>query len=65
MRKTILTVAAAAMLTLAGAATAEAGCYRLGLTGYHWYRYCFGPRFIYPHHRHCHWRYGRRVCWYS
>jgi hypothetical protein len=39
---------------------AQAGCYRLGETGYHWYRYCLGPSFIYPHHRIC--RHGR--CWY-
>jgi hypothetical protein len=30
--------AAAMMPTSAGAA----GCYRLGETGYHWYRFCFG-----------------------
>jgi len=35
MRKAIATAAAATMLVLAGAGTAEAGCYRLGLTGYH------------------------------
>ena len=39
---------------------AEAGCYRFGETGYHWYRHCFGPSFIYPHHRVC--RHGH--CWY-
>ncbi len=38
----------------------EAGCYRLGETGYHWYRSCFGPRRIYPRHRVC--RHG--YCWY-
>jgi len=31
-----------------------AGCYRLGETGYHWYGFCLGPRFLYPHHRICH-----------
>jgi hypothetical protein len=30
-----------------------AGCYRLGETGYHWYSFCLGPRFLYPHHRIC------------
>ena len=38
----------------------KVGCYRLGETGYHWYRYCFGPAFIYPHQRVC--RNG--YCWY-
>ena len=63
MRKTVLTIAAAAMLTLAGAGAAEAGCYRLGLTGYHWYGSCLGPRFMYPHHRSCSWHDGHRDCW--
>jgi opacity protein-like surface antigen len=36
------------------------GCYRLGGTGYHWYHWCAGPRFLYPHHRVCH--HGH--CWY-
>jgi hypothetical protein len=30
-----------------------AGCYRWGETGYHWYGFCVGPRFLYPHHRVC------------
>ena len=30
-----------------------AGCYRLGETGYHWYRFCAGPYWLYPHHRYC------------
>ncbi len=42
------------------AAVEQVGCYRWGESGYHWYRFCFGPRFIYPHHRHCH--HGH--CWY-
>ena len=29
----------------------KAGCYRLGETGYHWYRFCFGPAWLYPHQR--------------
>lgn len=37
-----------------------AGCYRLGETGYHWYSFCLGPRFLYPHHRIC--RHG--YCYY-
>ena len=31
----------------------NAGCYRLGETGYHWYRSCVGPGWLYPHQRHC------------
>lgn len=31
----------------------SAGCYRWGETGYHWYRSCIGPRWLYPHRRHC------------
>jgi hypothetical protein len=31
------------------------GCYRLGETGYHWYGFCLGPSWLYPHrHRHHH-----------
>jgi hypothetical protein len=37
------------------------GCYRWGETGYHWYRFCLGPSWLYPHH--CRWRHGYRVCW--
>lgn len=37
-----------------------AGCYRLGLSGYHWYRWCIGPSWLYPHRRIC--RHG--YCWY-
>jgi hypothetical protein len=36
------------------------GCYRLGETGYHWYRFCFGPGWLYPHQRVC----RRGYCWY-
>jgi hypothetical protein len=39
---------------------ADAGCYRMGETGYHHYRSCWGPSFLYPHRRHCH--YGH--CYY-
>jgi hypothetical protein len=38
----------------------QAGCYRWGETGYHWYGFCLGPRFIYPHRRVC--RHG--YCYY-
>ncbi len=64
MRKSFLTAAAAAMLIVAGSGAAEAGCYRMGLSGYHWYRDCIGPGFLYPHQRYCHWRHGERFCWY-
>lgn len=64
MRRMMVAAAAAALLTVAGSGAAQAGCYRLGETGYHWYRYCVGPRFMYPHTRHCAWRNGRRHCWY-
>jgi hypothetical protein len=33
--------------------SANAGCARWGETGYHFYRSCVGPGFLYPHHRHC------------
>jgi hypothetical protein len=45
---------------LCGSGAAQAGCYRLGETGYHHYGSCIGPSFLYPHHRVCH--HGR--CWY-
>ncbi|MGO9392291.1 hypothetical protein [Rhodoblastus sp.] len=32
---------------------ASARCGRWGPTGYHYYRHCAGPGFLYPHHRHC------------
>src|SRR5215471_17138238 len=53
-------VAAATLFSalLATSSTAEAGCYRLGETGYHWYRYCLGPYWLYPHRRVC--RHGLR-----
>jgi hypothetical protein len=38
----------------------KAGCYRWGETGYHWYRFCVGPHFLYPHRRVC--RHG--YCYY-
>jgi hypothetical protein len=62
MRRFALFAAAAAILSVGVVlpSSAEAGCYRIGETGYHWYRVCWGPGFIYPHHRVC--RHG--VCWY-
>ncbi len=45
-------------VTAAGVLPIEtAGCYRLGETGYHWYAFCVGPRWLYPHRRICHHRY--------
>jgi hypothetical protein len=61
MRKFAMFVAAAIVSAgLFAPAAAEAGCYRMGLTGYHWYGFCVGPGFIYPHRRVC--RNG--YCWY-
>ncbi len=62
MRKLTLLVAAAAALSAVALSPTEAGagCYRLGLTGYHWYHFCAGPAFIYPHQRVCRHDY----CWY-
>jgi hypothetical protein len=64
MRKIFLSIAAAATLSAMAAGPAEAGCYRLGLTGYHHYQSCFGPRLLYPHHKYCTYRHGRRFCSY-
>jgi opacity protein-like surface antigen len=63
MRSMMLMAITAAALTLATAGAAEAGCYRMGLSGYHWYRFCVGPRFLYPHHRQCEGRGRYRHCW--
>ena len=62
MQKLRKCIVAAATLSIAVllSSGAEAGCYRLGETGYHWYGFCFGPHFMYPHHRFC--RHG--YCWY-
>ena len=62
MRRFALFAAVAAILSVGTVlpSNAEAGCYRMGETGYHWYRYCWGPRWIYPHRRVC--RHG--YCWY-
>ena len=62
MRKLAMLVAAMATLSAVALTptTADAGCYRLGLTGYHWYHFCAGPSELYPHQRVC--RNGH--CWY-
>jgi hypothetical protein len=55
MRKLAMLVAAIAILSIGALfpTKAEAGCYRWGETGYHWYRYCAGPYLLYPHRRIC------------
>jgi hypothetical protein len=56
MRRFAMLAAVAAALsagTMILPSSAEAGCYRLGETGYHWYRNCWGPRWLYPRHRVC------------
>jgi hypothetical protein len=62
MRKLAMLVAVTATLSTVTLlpTTADAGCYRLGLTGYHWYHFCAGPPILYPHERVC--RHGH--CWY-
>lgn len=62
MRSLALLAAVAAILSVGVVlpTSAQAGCYRLGETGYHWYRSCWGPRWIYPHRRVC--RHG--YCWH-
>jgi hypothetical protein len=55
MRKFAAIILAAGILSAGSLfSTAQAGCYRLGETGYHWYHFCLGPHFVYPHHRICH-----------
>ena len=61
MRKSVLPALAAILsIGILLPSAVEAGCYQLGETGYHWYRNCLGPSFIYPHHRVC--RHG--LCWF-
>jgi hypothetical protein len=66
MRKLALLAAAVATLSAATILPANAqvgwnaGCYRYGLTGYHWYDFCLGPNFVYPHQRTC----DRGNCYY-
>jgi hypothetical protein len=63
MRRLAILFVATAALPAVGLlpADASAGCYRWGETGYHWYRFCFGPAFLYPHQRVC----RRGYCWYG
>lgn len=61
MKKLVLIIAASVALSTIALSPASAGCYRLGETGYHWYRFCAGPGFVYPHRRACN-RSG--YCWY-
>ena len=67
MRRLAMLAAAVAVISTAALLPANAqngwnsGCYRLGLTGYHWYGFCVGPTFLYPHHRVCE---GGDYCWY-
>jgi hypothetical protein len=62
MRK--LAILATAAMALASPAFAQSqsaltpagwnhGCFRWGETGNHWYRFCAGPDFLYPHHKTC------------
>jgi hypothetical protein len=60
MKKLVMIAAAVAALSSMSILPASAGCLRFGETGYHWYQYCVGPHFMYPHHRHCN-RHG--YCW--
>ncbi|HEY1941888.1 MAG TPA: hypothetical protein VGH40_07155 [Roseiarcus sp.] len=62
MRVFSIFAAGAVMLStiVLASSAADAGCYRLGLSGYHWYHHCAGPSFIYPHQRVCH----NGHCWY-
>lgn len=63
MRKFLTALTALSALSLLTLSPAEAfndGCYREGMSGYHWYRFCAGFHHLYPHHRVC--RNGR--CWY-
>jgi hypothetical protein len=61
MKKLALAIAASAALSSMAISPASAGCYRLGLSGYHWYGFCAGPSFIYPHQRVCN---HNGYCWY-
>jgi hypothetical protein len=65
MRRIIVLMAATWALSVAALspASAEGGCYRMGETGYHWYDFCIGPSFLYPHERLCSRHYPDH-CWY-
>jgi hypothetical protein len=59
MRKLFIFTAAAVALSAAAIQPSIAqqgwnhGCFRFGETGYHWYNFCVGPDFVYPHHQVC------------
>lgn len=63
MRKLAILVAAAAVVSafpaLAQSSSAPLtpagnhGCFRWGETGDHWYSFCLGPDFFYPHRKTC------------
>ncbi len=64
MRKILIALTAFSTLAIMGPLPARAfdhGCYRMGETGYHWYGFCAGFDFLYPHHRVC----GHGRCWYN
>lgn len=61
MKKLALMIAAFATLSFVALSPASAGCYRVGVSGYHWYNFCAGPAFLYPHHRVCN---HNGYCWY-
>jgi hypothetical protein len=63
MRRFALLAVVAAVLSVGAVmpSGAEAGCYRMGETGYHWYRNCWGPRWIYPAASS---RLSARLLWY-
>jgi hypothetical protein len=67
MRRLAVLIAAAAALSAASLAPAEAqtawnhGCFRYGPTGFHHYDFCIGPDFLYAHQRIC--DHGGS-CWY-
>jgi hypothetical protein len=65
VRKIVVLIVAATALSAAAAtpASAEGGCYRMGETGYHWYDFCVGPAFLYPHQKVCSRRHPHH-CWY-
>ncbi len=52
LRNPLIAAAALSVLCLMSNG-ASAGCARWGETGYHFYRSCWGPSVLYPHHRHC------------
>lgn len=58
--KSVIVAAILGSAALCASSAAQAGCYRMGETGYHYYGFCLGPSFMYPHHRVCH----HGSCWY-